>query len=176
MKKILINGLLINRESTGIGNYGSNLIKTIGNQNKSYDISALTQSNLDSHNVKLTIKNYNNSYKRILAEQFFLRKQYKNYELLHFIDYSSPVIKLNKPFIVTIHDLTFYRNPETFTLSKRLTKQLITPFSIKRANIVIADSENTKKDILDIFDIQESKVRVIYPGKPDYKPDRKSVV
>ncbi len=36
--------------------------------------------------------------------------------------------------------------------------------SIKRANIIVADSYSTKRDIINYFGIKEEKIKVVYPG------------
>lgn len=169
MNKILINGLLINEQNAGIGNYGCNIINNLGRYGKKYDISVLAQKNLYFDSVNKIEREYNSTYKRILAEQFFLYNDFRKHDLIHFIDYSSPLIKINKPFIVTIHDLSYYKYPQTFTYGSRKIKELIAPFSIRRASKIIVDSENTKKDVLAMFKVAESKMKIIYPGRPDYK-------
>ncbi|RKD32280.1 glycosyltransferase family 4 protein [Thermohalobacter berrensis] len=169
MKKVLINGLLIDNKSTGIGNYGYNLVSKIGKINTDYNISALIQKDIDIKNIEVVNKKYNSSLKRILSEQLVLPKTYKDYELIHFIDYSSPILEINKPFIITIHDLSFYKYPHAFTYGSRKIKEIIAPISVKRASRIIVDSNNTKKDLVEVFDIDESKVRIVYPGRPDYE-------
>ncbi|TDX59261.1 glycosyltransferase family 4 protein [Orenia marismortui] len=168
MNKILINALLVSEKSSGIGNYGYNLINSLDRLDLKYDISSLVQKKIESNNIDIQIKQCSNRYHRILYEQIPLRRNYKNYDLIHFIDYSSPIIAINTPFIVTIHDLSFYKYPETFNYGSRRIKQILAPISIKRSNKVIADSKNTKKEILSRFNINESKVKVIYPGSPSY--------
>lgn len=177
MKKILINGLLINDKKAGIGNYGYNLINSLVNYNSDYNISVLTQHGIRLNKINTVYKKYNSSYKRILGEQLLLFREYYKYDLIHFIDYSSPIIKINKPIIVTIHDLSFYKFPETFAYGSRKIKETITPISIKRASKIIVDSQSTKKDVLATFDISESKVKVIYPGRPNYQmlDDKKQI-
>lgn len=168
MKKILVNGLLIDEKSAGIGHYGYALINALSKINKDYEISVMARQGIAFDGVRMIHKKYKGSLKRVAAEQLFLLKEYGEYDLVHFIDYSSPVIGTKKPFIVTIHDISFYKYPDTFSFVSRKIKQFITPFSIKRAAKIIADSESTKRDILSRFNIDESGVEVIYPGRPDY--------
>jgi glycosyltransferase involved in cell wall biosynthesis len=167
--RVLINGLLINDQNTGIGNYGYNLINTLSENIKDYNVSVLCQQDIKFNNINMIHKNYTSNYKRILAEQIMLLKEFNKYDLIHFIDYSSPLIKIKKPFIVTIHDLSYYKYPETFTYGSRKIKKIIAPYSIKNATRIIADSNNTKKDILSMFNVNEEKIKVIYPGRPNYQ-------
>jgi len=65
----------------------------------------------------------------------------------------------NKPFVLTVHDMIHELYPELLNdscLSVR-KKRLV-----ERAAHIIAVSENTKKDIMDIFCIPEEKISVIY--------------
>lgn len=168
MKKVLINGLLVDNKSAGIGNYGYNFINNLNQLNTDYDITVLWQKNEELGDINTIKKSYSNSYKRILDEQFFLLSQYKENDLIHFIDYGSPVMNIRKPIIITIHDLSYFKFPETFTFGSRKIKETISPISAKRASKIIVDSKSTKKDVLNQFKVDESKVKIIYPGKPNY--------
>ncbi|MEW9124908.1 MAG: glycosyltransferase family 1 protein, partial [Thermotaleaceae bacterium] len=64
---------------------------------------------------------------------------------------------------------TYYTHPQAFTFGSRMIKKFIAPMSIKRAERIITDSENTKKDIIGFFPKAKDKIRVIYPGSPDFK-------
>jgi glycosyltransferase involved in cell wall biosynthesis len=69
--------------------------------------------------------------------------------------------------VLTIHDILFESNPEFFPeLHRRLLKFFV-PFSAKRASRIIADSEFTKKQIIQYYNIPEGKVTVIYLGSSD---------
>lgn len=64
----------------------------------------------------------------------------------------------NRPMVVTVHDLI----PEMIGKSLRVRKNR--KQVLERADAVIAVSENTKKDILRLYDISEEKIHVIYHG------------
>ncbi len=64
----------------------------------------------------------------------------------------------NRPMVVTVHDLI----PEVIGDNLRVRKNR--KQVLDRANAVIAVSENTKKDILRLYDIPEEKIHVIYHG------------
>jgi len=68
------------------------------------------------------------------------------------------------PFVVTIHDLSYYYYPEEF-LKKDLYKlRTWTATSISNATEIIAVSKTTKKDIQKHFDIDEEHLHVVYNG------------
>ncbi len=161
--KILVDGLLIDEKSAGIGRYGCEVIERLAMQDH-YDVFFLVQENIKAGRNIIYRNKYSRSLYRILDEQIGLYREYREFDLIHFIDYSAPVLPIRTPFIVTIHDLTYYKYPQTFTLGSRMIKRLIAPNSIRNASRIIADSENTKRDIIDFFPKMEDKIRVIYPG------------
>ena len=75
----------------------------------------------------------------------------------HFEPYCLKYLK-NKPMVTTFHDINF----STYTPNPRIVKYQ--KLSLERADAVIAISENTKRDLLRIFDINEKKIHVIYHG------------
>ena len=67
--------------------------------------------------------------------------------------------------IVTMHDLSFERYPETFSWKRRLWHMFINPKKICwRADKIIAVSESTRNDIIKIYGIDEKKINVVYSG------------
>ncbi|MFA5184595.1 MAG: glycosyltransferase family 1 protein [Patescibacteria group bacterium] len=67
--------------------------------------------------------------------------------------------------IVTVHDLSFLRYPEFFSGRKNLWhRTLSVRETLRAADKVIAVSENTKNDIVELAGVRPDKVRVIYSG------------
>ena len=66
--------------------------------------------------------------------------------------------------VVTIHDLSFLIFPEQYFWFFRLYYNFIIKRSLINADVVIADSYCTKKDIQRFYKISENKILVIYPG------------
>ena len=92
----------------------------------------------------------------------YLLKQ-NNFDVFHPTYYDPYFIKnLKKPFVTTIHDMTYERLPEYFWVMDPLTTQK--RLSVERADKIIAISETTKKDLLKYIDTDESKIEVIYHG------------
>ncbi len=68
------------------------------------------------------------------------------------------------PFVVTIHDLSYFYYPDEF-LKKDLYKlQNWTKYSVQRAKKIITVSQNTKKDIMKFYHVPENKIKVVYNG------------
>lgn len=67
--------------------------------------------------------------------------------------------------IVAVHDLSFLIYPEFFTLKQRIWHKLILASGLlERADRIITDSENTKRDLIELLKLPEDKITVIYPG------------
>ena len=67
--------------------------------------------------------------------------------------------------IVVAHDLSYVVNPKFFCFRDRVWHKIINPKRLyTEADIVIAVSHNTKKDLINFFNIPEEKIKVIYPG------------
>lgn len=67
--------------------------------------------------------------------------------------------------ILTVHDLSFLRAPEFFSWRKNCWHKLLgIKKIIKRADLIVAISENTKLDLMDIFAVPAEKIKVIYSG------------
>jgi len=67
--------------------------------------------------------------------------------------------------IITIHDLSFLRYPEFFSLKKNFWHYLLNVRGLlDRFDTIIAHSENTKADIIELCHVDPGKVKVIYTG------------
>jgi len=88
-------------------------------------------------------------------------------DIFHSPAYTLPLAYRGKS-VVTVHDLSIYRNPEWFAkktlIGKNFSEKMLVPQSLKKAKKIIAVSQHTKKDIQDIFKISSKKIKVIYEG------------
>ena len=67
--------------------------------------------------------------------------------------------------IIIAHDLSFAIHPKFFNWQDRIWHRIINPKALyESADLIIAVSENTKNDLIKIFNIPENKIKVIYPG------------
>ncbi len=67
-------------------------------------------------------------------------------------------------FILTMHDLSFERFPEYFSLKRRIWHFIVNPRQLcKRADKIIAVSKSTKEDLMMIYGINEGKIEVAHP-------------
>lgn len=69
------------------------------------------------------------------------------------------------PHVITFHDLSFERHPDFFSAKMRLWHKLISPRKqAQRATKIIAVSESTRHDLLDLYGLSPAKIEVIYSG------------
>lgn len=64
--------------------------------------------------------------------------------------------------VVTMHDLIVWRYPQYYSLFDRRMHKLKQRHSCHNADVVVAISESTKKDLMQIMHVPENKIRVIY--------------
>ncbi|HVH61995.1 MAG TPA: glycosyltransferase family 1 protein [Candidatus Dormibacteraeota bacterium] len=82
-----------------------------------------------------------------------------------------PLARVGCPSVITVHDLAIYRNPKWFPGRQPLSTRLVVPRSVLRADVVISVSENTARDIEDIFGLQANRIEVVHHGiSPRLKP------
>ena len=68
------------------------------------------------------------------------------------------------PSVVTVHDLCFALYPEAFSVLRGHYYRFIIPRSARRCDTVIADSESTRNDILELLDVDADRVSAVHLG------------
>ncbi len=83
--------------------------------------------------------------------------------LFHSPDFVLPPLR-HMPGIVTVHDLSFMVYPQHAVPGLEFYLKKAVPRSVQRARIVLADSHNTKTDLIRFWDTPPDKIHVLYPG------------
>src|SRR5216684_4647542 len=65
--------------------------------------------------------------------------------------------------VVTLHDLAFLRYPHVLTRSKRVYHRTFSMRSLQRATMIIANSNSTKQDAIELAGIPASRIQTVYP-------------
>jgi glycosyltransferase involved in cell wall biosynthesis len=68
------------------------------------------------------------------------------------------------PCVVTVHDLSFERDPSLMPLKDRLVFKTVVPRSARRAAHVLAVSERTMRDIVELYRVPRQKITVTPHG------------
>ncbi len=93
-------------------------------------------------------------------------------DIFHSPDFTLPPLS-SAAGVVTVHDLSFLKAPECADPGLRAYLTERVPASVARAARVLADSENTRRDILELLAVPEDKVAVVYAGvEPRFRPVR----
>jgi glycosyltransferase involved in cell wall biosynthesis len=65
--------------------------------------------------------------------------------------------------VVTLHDLAFLRFPHVLTRSKRMYHRTFTMRSLQHATMIIANSNSTRQDVIELAGIPKTHVQTVYP-------------
>ena len=75
------------------------------------------------------------------------------------------------PSVVTVHDLSFERDPSLMGRADRLVFKTFVPRSVRNAARVLAVSERTKRDLIELYDTPSDKIVVTPNGvDPGFTP------
>lgn len=84
-------------------------------------------------------------------------------DVFHSPDFVLPPVKAART-ILTVHDLSFLRLPHCSEPHLRAYLSKAVPRSARRAHLILADSENTRQDVIELLDIPPGRVEVLYAG------------
>jgi len=160
----------------GIGTYIQNLVRyllELDKQNQYFLFFNHRDIENYSYPKERVVKLINNSPKYSIREHFSLSHQAKKYEiqLFHEPHYTLPYfLKCKK--VVSIHDLIHLKFPQHLSGKKAyIYAKFMFGQAVKKADKILAGSENTKKDILELFKTKREKIDVIYYGVDEnFKP------
>jgi len=85
-------------------------------------------------------------------------------DLFHATDFVLPPTRPRTKTILTVHDLTYARAPETTSPSLKAYLDRVVPRSVARADHVLADSQSTKDDLIALYDTPPDKITVLLSG------------
>ncbi len=160
--RIGIDTQTIIAQKTGFGSYVQNLISVL--------------REIDSKNEYVFLnpnkKGDLSTPARIWWDQvaFPFRLLSKKVDIVHKPAFSAPIFYPFKT-VVTAPDLIGKLYPENFSTTSKFYWVQLLPFSLKKANKIVAISKNTKQDIIKLLNIPEEKIKVIYLGKhSQFKP------
>lgn len=176
--KIILNVDAITHPLTGIGNYATQLAQRLPHHSDIEDVRLFSShkwvsstENIADSNRNLAMLRKNLPLKSSALKIYNMQKnfwfQHKSRKFASDYIFHSPNFLL-MPYagksVVTIHDLSYLRFPETHPKEriKLLNKEL--PKSLTRAQAIITISEYVKLEILKNFSINEEKIHVVTLG------------
>ena len=87
--------------------------------------------------------------------------------VLHCPTFRGPLRTPGVPLVVTVHDLAVLRHPEVFNLWTRHYSRACVPRVVRAASRVIAVSEFTKRELVELLGTSEEKISVVPNGVAD---------
>jgi glycosyltransferase involved in cell wall biosynthesis len=157
----------------GITRYFAGLMESIKHHpDYSYQLGVLISNNQYIKNEKLLLENplirpffdakpsriykWNKIYSKYLIRQ-------DNFDVFHPTYYHPYFLKLiRKPYVLTVHDMTYEVLPEYFEPEDRVPYNK--KITCESATALIAISESTRKDLVNILNVPPEKIKVIYHG------------
>ena len=92
-------------------------------------------------------------------------------DIYHSPDFTLPPTLQGVPTLLTVHDLSFLRDPESASPGLRGYLEVAVKRSVRIATHVLADSESTKDDLVELYLTPADKITVLYPGvSSDFRP------
>ena len=173
---IAVNAQLISDQAgyrgAGVNNYGRQLLRALGQAalagQTEHKIKAFVHApGLQIPGVELVRSRMplERPEARIVWEQSLLPGELArhNAQVVHGLVNVLP-LATRVPGVVTVHDLSFVRTPETLPPLKRFYLARLCAASVRRARAVIAVSRQTADDVEHYFGVPPNKVRVIHNG------------
>ncbi len=156
--------------SSGLGNYSRDLVRILANAfpENEYFLLNKNESEKGSEVQDLPNVSYVKTSSGKFARQLSLGKEAQNLDadIFHGLSGELPLKWNKKPVkkIVTIHDLIFIRYPKYYSWFDRKIHFWKFKKAAENADLIIAISEQTKRDIIKFLKVPESKIRVVYQG------------
>lgn len=171
--RVGLNGHLLNLagnyRSAGINWYIYHLMRGLADQSEfDYRFFVADRRATDHFDSRLICRSSwptQNPLVRILWEQLVqpAALKHERIDLLHALAFAGPVA-MTIPWVVTIYDLTFLRFPQLFNWANRTYLDFSVRRSVRKADRIIAISENTKRDLVAQYGAEAGKITVVYCG------------
>ncbi len=168
---------LMIKNKTGVGEYTFELLSSIFTEDKYNQYFLFSNSSKEIHNKFFSWDQPNIHYihtrypNKILNFALAFGLLDINKLLPEKIDHwYSPNLNFlsldkNTKHTLTIHDISYEIFPEFYTFKQRIWHKIINPKKqCLLANTIVVPSENTKRDLVDYYQIDKEKIKVVYPG------------
>lgn len=92
-------------------------------------------------------------------------------DVFHSPDFTLPPVRRRTRTLLTVHDLSFIRDPDSAVAVLRAYLKRVVPRSVARADHVLADSHATRADLIELYGTPADKITVLYSGvSADFRP------
>jgi glycosyltransferase involved in cell wall biosynthesis len=182
MKRVCIDARFYAKRHTGVSRYTRALIHHL--QKIASDIDYTVILTPEDHAEWPKDDMPKNWHVKILNIPFYTRAEqigflnylnHEKFDLVHFTMFNHP-IRYNKPFVVTIHDLTMTLFPLRSRWHYRFLAYRYTMRHAAKASAhIIVPSKATANDVESHLNVPKDKISVTYEAvEPEFKPDQNS--
>lgn len=168
--KIAFDAKRFFHNSSGLGNYSRDLVRILATYfpENEYVLLNENQSERGKYFLNLPNVSFVETSKGSWSRQLKMGKdaQQINADIFHGLSGELPLKWTKKPIkkTVTIHDLIFLRFPQYYSFFDRKIHFWKFKKAAEQADLIIAISEQTKRDIIQFLKVPEEKIRVVYQG------------
>ena len=156
----------------GLGNYSRDTIRIIASHYPDLQIDLFTPKTDPSIRFdcpkNATLIQPKHTFLHSLWRTYGITKEAekRQLDLYHGLSHELPVgiEKTRIPTVVTMHDLIFIRHPELYPLIDRKLYEAKYLRSCRIADRIIAVSQQTKNDLIELWGIEENRISVVYQG------------
>ena len=92
-----------------------------------------------------------------------LPRAVRGLDVLHCPTFRAP-LRSAIPLVITVHDLAVLRHPGTFNQWSRQYSRLAVPRVVRAARLIVAVSEFTRGELVELLRVPEEKIRVVHNG------------
>lgn len=178
--------------NTGLGNYSRDLVRILS---QNFPDDSYYLYNTKPNVARAALLNPKNTLERLpvsffskklkgLWRTFWVKKQIlkDNIDIYHGLSGEIPMgLPEHIKSVVSIHDLIFMRYPNLYSFFDRKIHFYKFRYAARKADCVVAISEQTKKDIIHYLKINPNKIKVVYQGcaevfKQEFSAEQKDIV
>jgi glycosyltransferase involved in cell wall biosynthesis len=169
---VLVDATSVPADRGGVGRYVDGLLGALGRRND-VDLAVVCQrTDVERYQTQLAAAQIvaapsavNHRPARLAWEQtgLPLLAQHLGVAVLHSPFYSCP-LRASCPVTVTVHDATFFTEPEHYDKSRRTFFRSAIKTSLRRADRVIVPSKATRDELIRLLDADPTTIDVAYHG------------
>ena len=187
--KIAIDARVLKKGITGIGRYLEDILNglpLIDPENKYYLFSYTPlnrapsfYSNISTGNPCLPDKIFSPFWLNFILPKYLKRF---NIDVFFTPNHLLPLRKISTKTVIAVHDIAYQANVKFHPFSYRLYMNILLPPSLKKSDKIIAISAFTRDFLVDIYNVDISKIKIIYRSadkrfiKKDVTDDEKKIL
>src|SRR5262245_3325523 len=161
MARIGIDARLVTYRAGGISQYTTHLIYELAALDRSAEYAILhsrkERGSLTAGSNQRRVTCWTPPHHRLERIALSVELARHNLDLLHSPDFSPPLGGSFKS-IITIHDLAFLMYPDILTADSRRYYNHQIKSAVRRADAILAVSEATKADVIDMLKVDPAKI------------------